>query len=100
MIRDWDGIVLDGFLLRVGTYPNGRPGVEAIDRATGECEAKITLNLPDEPLAPGEFFVQRALLPYSRVWGLLIAEGLAQPTGRTVGAGFDPEYAEVWEVLQ
>jgi len=44
--------------LKWGKYSNGRPALLLVDAVNGEPIAKATVNLPDEPLLPGEVFVK------------------------------------------
>ena len=101
LFRDrFDGLLIAGLTLKVEQYPNGRPALQAF---TEEWEpwCMVTVNLPDERLEPGEFFVHHSTREYDEP-GLLRAieeAGLARFTGRTVSAGFVEKYAEVWSLV-
>lgn len=84
-------ITLDGRVhtLQKGYYDNRRPAI-VIDEARF---ARLTVNLPDNPIAPGLVFV--------KTWGEnaplrapALATGLFEDTGERVQTGF--VQAEVW----
>ena len=71
----------------------GRMSLQLFDVETYEPIATLTLNLPDEHLEPGEFFV--------KTWGEneeiakeCLASGLFEDTGKRVPTGW--VNAEVW----
>lgn len=95
----FDGVLINGFTLQVGKYPNGRPALQAFTE-DWEPYATITVNLVDQALKPGEFFVHYTMREIEGD-GLLRAledRGLASCTGRTVSAGLVVRYAEVWRL--
>ncbi|MHB8549226.1 MAG: hypothetical protein ACYDAZ_08705, partial [Thermoplasmataceae archaeon] len=70
-----------------GTYPSGRPGINLIDQATGDCVCSATINLPDAQVGDGEVIIK----DYAECEGMLeafIKAGVVEPTGRMVDSGF------------
>ncbi len=96
--RDLDGRRVGSFLLRAGEYGNGRLAIQAI-AADGIPECVVTVNLIDDELSEGEFFVRfEAREHAAAVFEALIADGIAAPTGRVVAAGRVERYAEAWRL--
>lgn len=106
---------LDGFsfyigqeplVLRVGAYHgNGRVGIEVYS-AAGEALDKLTVNLPDLPLAEDEVFVPMAPLgPDGDGGRMLIQEALLE-TGLfkailvPIPSGFVEDYARRWALTR
>lgn len=86
------------YQLELHQYGNGRPAV-LVYSSTGEPECRLTVNLEDEPLGDDEFHVRLEDRRFSgAVFQALIDEGVAQPTGRVVSAGYVERYAEVWKL--
>lgn len=96
-LNDLDGRWVGNFLLRAGEYGNGRLAIQAVD-ADGIPECTVTVNLIDDELREGEFFVRFEAREHSRVFEALIADGIAAPTGRVVAAGRVERYAEAWRL--
>lgn len=72
--------------LSFSKYQNGRRAILATSPEDGEPIAKLTVNIPELPLGPGELFIKN----WSENEGALEtlqAAGLVQPIG-TVSAGF------------
>jgi len=97
-----DGLRLSsGHVLKVSAYrTNDRPALVAYDEEwVPECH--VTVNLVDELLGDDEFHVRFEDREHAgAVFDALVADGLAEPTGRVVGAGYVPRYAEVWRLLE
>lgn len=96
-----DGRTLStGHTLRVvGTYDNGRYAVDVFTPDGFEVECRLTVNLVEHLLEENEFHVRFESRNYAgEVFDALIAEGIAEPTGRVVGSGFVERYAEVWRL--
>jgi hypothetical protein len=81
--REIDGFTLEiddvEVVIRTGQYPNGRPSLYLED-TEGQMYAVISVNIPECPLGPGEFFVKdwsENQFIASRVWetGLFINTG-------------------------
>jgi hypothetical protein len=73
-------------LIRIGVYSNGRPALTIVDEF-GFPFTVLTINLPDEDLAPGDIFV--------KIWGEnaafigeLLSTGFFFDTGKRVKTGF------------
>jgi hypothetical protein len=85
-----------------GAYPNGRPalGLEVEVREDGEVwwepDMMLTVNLPDEPLPEGCFFVRSH--NYEDCLQRILATGLFDDLGVDVPAGFVAQYARVWRL--
>ncbi len=97
VLSDLDGQWVGSFLLRTGEYGNGRMAIQAI-APDGIPECTVTVNLIDDVLSEGEFFVRFEAREHSRVFEALIADGIAAPTGRVVAAGRVDRYAEAWRL--
>jgi hypothetical protein len=93
-----DGLVLGDYQFQVGAYGNGRVAIQALYLPTLEPECTITVNLVDEDVEEGEFFVRLETLRHSRAPEALVEEGLVERTGKIVGAGFVENYAELWRL--
>jgi hypothetical protein len=63
----------------------------------GTMEDKLTVNLMDEPLGEGEFFVPLTE-EHERTRRMCEATGLFERTGRVVGSGRVERYAEAWRL--
>ena len=73
--------------LKWGKYSNGRPALLLVDAVNGEPIAKATVNLPDEPLLPGEVFIKNwheneGMLKALEKYGIVEPIGMVD-TGRT-----------------
>ena len=84
-------------------YPNGRPSlslevqvVEDDGTTWWEPDMVITVNLPDEPLPEGAFFVRRH--GYEETLANIFATGLFEDLGVDVPAGYVDKYARVWRL--
>jgi len=67
-------------------YSNGRTALVLIDARNQEEVAVATINLPDQPLEPGQVFIK----DYSENAGMLAAleqAGIVKATGETIQAG-------------
>jgi hypothetical protein len=64
----------------------GRPAL-MLATLEGEPMATVTINVPEEPLAPGEVFINHDCVAMGH-WPALEASGVFADTGRRVGAGF------------
>ena len=86
----------DIFVIRVGSYSNGRPAV--VYEGRGET-VKITVNLPDEEIAADEFFVKwsgdEGVLARADTH-VIVGLGLFEETARRVSTGFVDDYAAAW----
>ena len=82
------------FFLKPGFYNNNRPALQLISEY-GEPFMKITVNIPEEKLEPGEFFVKtwNENEPYIAE---LLASGLFIDTGKRVQCGYSE--AAVWRL--
>jgi len=78
-----------------GQYSNGRLALMLEDAETREPWAKLTVNIPDQPLAQDEFFVKGWSENASIVIALRRQTKLFTHTGRIVPAGFCD--AMVWK---
>lgn len=63
-----------------------RPALQLVDAGTGEPWATVTVNLPDDPLDAGEFFVKdwggnEPIVEALEDAGWLVPTGRAVPTG-------------------
>ena len=75
-------LLSSGHRLWVGVYPGGRAAIRAMT-PNGETECTITVNLPDHPLAPGEFHVRNETHVHAGlVVGALVKDGIAKADGR------------------
>jgi len=74
--------------LTAATYPNGRLALLASDPETGEPLAKLTVNVPELELAPGEI-VLKDWSENEGAYETLEAAGLVELTGRGVICGFE-----------
>ncbi len=88
-----------GYVLRIGHYPGGRTAV-VIEDDFGTPEGKLTVNLPEEPLDPGEFFVKLNDPLALRIVHELARFGLVRSTSRVASAGFVAYYAGVWCLVE
>ena len=79
-----------------GEYGNGRLAIQLVDAETEEPIANLTVNLPDEELAEGEFFV-KTWSENQPIAAAALASGLFQDTGRRVPTGFVE--AQVWRFV-
>lgn len=95
----------DTFEIRMDSYrQGGRPAADVFGGPNSTCPGepwvRLTVNLPDEALAPGEFHARLEDIEHaSTVFATLRAEGKIERVGRIVGAGMNPRYAEVWRIL-
>lgn len=75
------------FAYYVDEYGNqARPALQLVDATTGEHWATVTVNLSDDPLEPGEFFVKdwggnEPIIEALEDAGWLVPTGRAVPTG-------------------
>lgn len=68
--------------------------------ADGIPEVTITVNMVDAELGEGEFHVRHEARRHAPiVFDGLIQAGIAAPTGRTIGAGYVENYAEIWKLV-
>lgn len=74
-------------------YSNGRTAIQLIDPMDGEPITTLTVNLPEEPLKPGEFFI-KGWSENEEICGDCRRSGLFHDTGRRVQTGW--VQAEVW----
>ena len=68
-------------------YANGRTALVLVDARNQEEIAVATINLPDQPLEPGQVFIK----DYSENAGMLAAlerAGIVKATGESIQAGF------------
>lgn len=87
-----------GYRLELGMYSNRRGALTAIG-SDGIPECTVTVNLVDEPIEEGEFFVRKETLHHAPiVFDGLLQSGLAAPTKKVVSAGRVTHYAEVWRL--
>ena len=92
-------VLSSGHLLTLREYSNGRGALQAITPDGVEVECTVTVNLVDEKIAGDEFHVRFEARKHSdAVFQALIADGIAEPTGKVVSAGWVERYAEVWRL--
>lgn len=81
---EFNGYVL---YLILGKYAEGgRTSIHLVDADSGEPYCTATVNVPEEPLGPGEVIIKS----YSENEGLLermVEGGVVEPTGRIVQLG-------------
>lgn len=80
-------------VLRMGFYGNDRVAIQLMDAETEEPIGKLTVNLPEEELAEGEFFV-KTWSENKGIAAAALASGLFEDTGRRVATG--RVEAQVW----
>ena len=79
-----------GYWIKTANYANGREAYLVVNW-WGDPFMKITVNLPGEPLQPGEFFVKtwgenREFIAESLALGLFVDTGRRVPTGHCEAA--------------
>ncbi len=79
-----------------GAYANGRVALQLFSDKQGPI-ATITVNLPEEPLEDGEFFV-KGWSENERIIPDVLASGLFEDTGKRVPTGFVE--APVWRFTE
>lgn len=75
-------------------YAGGRLAIKYVDIKSGEPFSILTVNLPDDELADGEFFV-KTWSENEKTAKAAIESGFYKDTGRRVKTGFVE--AEVWK---
>jgi hypothetical protein len=93
-----DNLELGDYRFQVGAYGNGRIAIQAVYLPTYEPECTVTINLVDQNVEEGEFFVRLETQQFSKAPEALLEAGLVERTGRAVSAGFVENYAEVWRL--
>jgi len=92
-------VLSSGHELRVHSYRHGHRAMIRAWTSQGEVECDITVNLPEERLGEGEFFVRNETREFApEVFQALIKDGIAEPIDRMVGAGYVEQYAQVWRL--
>ena len=76
--------------IRRGWYEGGRPALELVSDTEGPV-SKITVNMPEVKLEPGEILV-KTWSENEPMTDFLIKSGIAEDTGKRAKAG----YAEAW----
>lgn len=79
--------------LRMGFYGNDRVAIQLVDAETEEPVGKLTVNLPEEKLGEGEFFV-KTWSENRQIAASCLACGVFEDTGRRVPTG--RVQAQVW----
>jgi hypothetical protein len=71
-------------LVAWGRYnDSGRPALTLFDQKSGEPMGMVTYNIPELPLADGEFFINHDMIMLGKLPELL-ATGLCEDTGKKV----------------
>jgi len=97
MSANWLWILGERLKLVEGQYGNGRLAIQ-LETENGEPYTTLTVNLPNAPLLPGEFFVKTWDIESEEVVSAALKSGIFVDTGARVPTGY--VQAEVWRYAE